>query len=69
MNNRQRRKLEAAKHNALRVEEEAYREDRERDPEKYGRYRIPRTSGGRTSPKIMSALVVAATLGIGAHRR
>lgn len=68
MNSRQRRKLEAARHNALRIEEEAYREDMERDPEKYGRYRIPRTSGGRTSPKIVSALIVAATLGAGGQQ-
>lgn len=35
MNSRQRRKLAAARHNMLRIEEEAYREDRVRDPDKY----------------------------------
>ena len=35
MNSRQRRKKEAAQHNALMIEREAYREDRVRDPSKY----------------------------------
>ncbi len=37
MNSRQRRKKEAAQHNALMIEREAYREDRVRDPIKYMR--------------------------------
>jgi len=35
MNSRQRRKIESEKHNALLIENEAYQEDRFRDPEKY----------------------------------
>ena len=35
MNSRQRRKKEAAQHNALMIEREAYREDHARDPIKY----------------------------------
>lgn len=37
MNSRQRRKIAATNHNALLIENEAYREDKIRDPEKYKR--------------------------------
>jgi len=39
MNSRQRRKLEAERHNMARIESEAYAEDRIREPEKYRRVR------------------------------
>jgi len=58
MNSRQRRKMEAAKHNALRIEEEAYREDRVRDPDKYRR----RTS---KSTAHNAALILALGAGMG----
>ena len=43
MNSRQRRKLEAHKHNMAILEKEAYAEDRIRDPQKYHKPRNKRT--------------------------
>jgi hypothetical protein len=57
VNSRQRRKLAAARHNALRIEEEAYREDRVRDPDKYV-VRVPRGTSGIQLAAILGALAV-----------
>jgi hypothetical protein len=58
MNSRQRRKLAAAKHNALRIEEEAYREDRVRDPDKY-RWRASKSTARN------AAVILALGAGMG----
>lgn len=59
MNSRQRRKLEAKKHNDLLIEEEAYREDRLRDPAKYKRN--VNTKSRRTLAA--TAIIMGATIG------
>jgi hypothetical protein len=56
VNSRQRRKLEAEKHNALVVENEAYLEDKVRDPAKYERNISSRS---RRSTALMCALIGA----------
>ena len=59
MNSRQRRKIEAKRHNDLLIEEEAYREDMERDHEKY-----KATLSLRGGGKSFSVAAVAALLAL-----
>ena len=56
MNSRQRRKAEAEKHNALLIENEAYKEDRLRDPEKY-KQKL-RTSSTGNHPRMSRAAIL-----------
>jgi len=49
--------LAAAKHNDLRIEEEAYREDRVRDPDKYA-VRVQRGTSGRKLAAMLGVLAV-----------
>lgn len=58
MNSRQRRKLEAKRHNDLLVEEEAYQEDRARDPEKYRVVRSAQNTA-RTAAAISAMLATS----------
>jgi len=56
MNSSQRRKAEAEKHNALLIENEAYQEDRLRDPEKY-KQKL-RTSSTRNDSRMSRAAIL-----------
>lgn len=53
MGNAQKKKLAAERHNALFDEDQAYREDRKRDPDKY------RRPNKRMSPVVLAAICTA----------
>ena len=65
MNSRQRRKLAAEKHNALMIENEAYREDRVRDPEKYQCSPMRSSTPDERAARRKVRLMMTAAFGLG----
>ena len=65
MNSRQRRKAAAEQHNALLIENQAYCEDKARDPEKY---KVARTNGRNISRHRLATLMAMGMYPIETYR-